>query len=112
MCRFISIGLANRGYPGWNPVQYRARCSGYILNLALQAFLYLKDQDAIDEALRQVAADEEPVPIDNNLARQMKDAQAAGWRKIRTHGKLHNLIVHIRASEQRYNNFKRRAGQA
>jgi hypothetical protein len=36
----------------------------------------------------------------------MKEAQAAGWREIGTLGKVHNLIVYIRASEARWNKFK------
>ena len=42
----------------------------------------------------------------------MKEAKAAGWREIGTLGKVHNLIVHIRASEARYNEFKTLAGRS
>src|SRR6266702_1243780 len=42
----------------------------------------------------------------------MKEAKAAGWREIGTLGKVYNLIVHIWASEARYNKFKTLAKQS
>ena len=111
MCRFISEGLKARGLPDWNPTHHRIRCSGHIVNLALQAFLYVKDNDAIDEAIRQLEVDENST-IDKNLAERMKKAQAAGWREIGTLGKVHNLIVHMRASEARWNDFKALCGRS
>ena len=42
----------------------------------------------------------------------MKEAKAVGWREIGTLSKVHNLIVHIRASKARYNEFKTLAGQS
>ena len=94
MCRLISEGLKARGLPDWNSTHHRIRCSGYIVNLALQAFLYVKDKDAIDEAVRQLEIDENST-IDKKLAQRMKEAQAVGWREIGILGKVHNLIVHI-----------------
>lgn len=111
MCCHISAGLKARGLPYWDPVHHRIRCSGHIINLALQAFLYLKDKDAIEEAVRQVSLDENST-IDKKLVQKMKEAKAAGWREIGTLGKVHNLIVHIRASEARYNEFKALAGRS
>lgn len=111
ICRHISAGLKARGLPYWDPVHHRIRCSGHIINLALQAFLYLKDKDAIDEAVRQVSLDENST-IDKKLAQKIKEAKAAGWREIGTLSKVHNLIVHIRASEARYNEFKALAGRS
>ena len=111
MCRLISEGLKAKGLPYWNPTHHRIRCSGHIVNLALQAFLYLKDKDTIDEAVRQLEVDENSI-IDKKLAQKMKEAQAAGWREIGTLGKVHNLIVHIRASEARWNGFKALCGRS
>ena len=47
MCRFISTGLQEKKLPYWDPVHHRIRCSGHIINLALQAFLYLKDKEQL-----------------------------------------------------------------
>ena len=71
----------------------------------------MKDKEAIDEALRQVQLDENSA-IDKKLAQKMKEAKAAGWREIGTLGRVHNLIVHIRASEARWNEFKTLAGRS
>lgn len=37
----------------WDPVRNRLRCLGYIINLAVQAFLFAKDDEAVEEAERQ-----------------------------------------------------------
>ena len=73
MCRLISEGLKAKGLPNWNPTHHRIRCSGHIVNLALQAFLYLKDKDVIDEAVRQLEVNEN-LTIDKKLAQKMKEA--------------------------------------
>jgi len=59
----------------------------------------------INKAVRQLEINENLI-IDKKLAQRMKEAQAAGWREIGTLGKVHNLIVHIRALEARWNRFK------
>ncbi|KAM3526952.1 hypothetical protein MY4038_006568 [Beauveria bassiana] len=38
---------------GFNPAHRRLRCHGHIINLAVQAFLFGKNKDASDEAMRQ-----------------------------------------------------------
>jgi hypothetical protein len=48
LCRAVAEAV-----PGWNPVDNRLRCLGHIMNLAVQAFLFAKDEDAIEEAERQ-----------------------------------------------------------
>jgi hypothetical protein len=48
---FILEGLKARGLLDWNPIYYRIWCSGYIVNLAFQAFLYVKDNDVINKAI-------------------------------------------------------------
>jgi hypothetical protein len=77
----------------------------------VQAFLFSKDKEAIDEAA-QLAEQDEDIDINDALANCLKKAKASGWRQIGALGKLHNLAVHIRASEQQYNWFKDLAGQA
>ncbi|ODQ72369.1 hypothetical protein LIPSTDRAFT_71900 [Lipomyces starkeyi NRRL Y-11557] len=92
MCRFIASGLQERGIVDWDPVHHRVRCQGHVINLAVQAFLFSKDREAVDEALRQAEQDE-TIDIDDSLANCIKSAKAA-------------------ASERRYNWFKGVAGQA
>ena len=50
--------------------------------------------------------------INKKLAQRIKEAKAAGQREIGTLGKVHNLIVHIRSSESRWNKFKALCGRS
>ncbi|KAK9261066.1 hypothetical protein V1519DRAFT_483002 [Lipomyces tetrasporus] len=79
--------------------------------VGVQAFLFSKDREALDEALRQAEQDE-TINIDDSLANRITSAKAAVGRQMGALGKLHNLAVHIRASERRYNRFKGVPGQA
>ncbi|KAJ8097168.1 hypothetical protein POJ06DRAFT_286586 [Lipomyces tetrasporus] len=87
------------------------RVSGAWSTVPLQAFLFSKDREALDEALRQAEQDE-TINIDDSLANRITSAKAAVGRQMGALGKLHNLAVHIRASERRYNRFKGVPGQA
>ena len=42
----------------------------------------------------------------------MKEVKAIGWREIGTLGRVHNLIIYIRALEARQNEFKTLAGRS
>src|SRR5437762_3451543 len=46
------------------------------------------------------------------ITRFLKKLKTTGWHQIGALGKLHNLAVHIRSSEQRYNWFYELAGVA
>jgi hypothetical protein len=72
----------------------RSRCLGHIVNLAAKAFLFGKDTQAFEE-----------VGEDSSMA-DIKRAQET-WRKRGPVGKLHNIVVYIRASPQRRAHFKR-----
>lgn len=48
LCRAVAEAV-----PEWSPVDNRLRCLGHIINLAVQAFFFAKDEDAIEEAERQ-----------------------------------------------------------
>ena len=51
MCRALSDSLGS----DWDAVEGRLRCAGHIINLPMQAFLFAKDNEAVEEALRQAA---------------------------------------------------------
>jgi hypothetical protein len=110
MCRAISRKLEALNIQ-WNPVHHRIRCNGHVVNLAVQAFLFSKDKEAVDEAIREVEANKD-LELEERLAERLKLAKAAGWRSIGPLGKLHNIAVHIRGSEARFNDFKDLAGRA
>jgi len=48
LCRAVAEAVL-----GWSLVDNRLRCLGHIINLAVQAFLFAKGEDAIEEAERQ-----------------------------------------------------------
>lgn len=73
LCRAIAEAV-----PGWDPVDNRLRCLGHIINLAVQAFLFAKDQDAIGEAERQSQRSERD--IDEEIAFASVSCRKAGRR--------------------------------
>ena len=96
-----------RSIPQFNPTQHRLRCNGYIINLAVQAFLFGKDKEASEEAIRQIALLSKN-ETKGNLERQVS---AAEWRKLGAIGMLHNLVIYIRSSDQLYQSFVRQTGR-
>ena len=96
-----------RSIPQFDPTQHRLRCNGHIINLAVQAFLFGKDKEASEEAIRQIALLSKN-ETKGNLERQVS---AAEWRKLGALGMLHNLIIYIRSSDQLYQSFLRQAGR-
>lgn len=91
----------------FNNAHRRLRCNGHIINLAVQAFLFGKNKDASDEALRQVSQ------LSHNEQEGIAEGAdtAAAWRKHGALGMLHNLVIWIRSSSQRYQAFLRAAGR-
>jgi hypothetical protein len=79
MCRFIARGLQDHSIMNWNPIHHCVRCQGHVINLAVQAFLFSKDKEAIDEAA-QLAEQDEDIDINDALANRLKKAKASGWR--------------------------------
>ena len=75
------------------PESRRVRCLGHILNLAAKAFLFGKDADAFEE--------------DTNCKRNNTHIEKLRelWRKKGPIGKFHNLVLHIRITPQRREEF-------
>lgn len=96
-----------RALPDFHPEQRRLRCNGHIINLAVQAFLFGKNKDASDEAIRQIAklSKEEP------KGGRERIQTAAEWRTLGALGMLHNIVVYIRPSDLRDQAFLRLAGR-
>lgn len=77
----------------------RGRCLAHIINLAAQVFIFGRDMSAFEDA---VGAVDESTPLDSAAMKKAQDA----WRKKDPVGKLHNIVVAIRASPQRREEFK------
>lgn len=85
----------------WSAATNRLRCLGYILNIALQAFLFVRDKDALEYASQQCTQQ----PLDQALG-----AQRGGWLWTHPLFKLKELAVALRST--RYSNaFKAIAGK-
>ena len=78
--------------------QRRGRCAAHIINLAAKAFLFGNDIEAFE-----VAVEGEGSATADSL--RLKIAQAE-WRKRGAVGRLHNLVVFVRASAQRREAFR------
>jgi hypothetical protein len=72
----------------------RLRCWGHVLNLVAKAFLFGTDADAFE------------LEDEANTALEREQERLKAWRKKGPVGKLHNIIVFIRASTQRKELFK------
>ena len=84
--------------PGVTVPEVRGRCLAHVVNLVAKAYLFGKDAEAfsiIADALDESNPDEDA----------MRVAQAH-WRKKGAVGKLHNVVVFIRASPKRREWFK------
>jgi hypothetical protein len=87
-------------HPERDAVASRSRCLGHIINLAAKAFLFGQNTEAFESVVDSV---NDSSSQDSEI---MRKAQAE-WRKRGPIGKLHNIIVFIRASSQRKEAFKR-----
>lgn len=120
LVRLLSQRLHDRGIaPQYDVLQHRIRCHGHIINLAVQAFFLCEDKEAVDEAFALARATlEADDAVDENdieliLAEQFKKKKNSNFtfRSMGPAGKLHNLVVSIRSSNARYNEFVGWAGR-
>lgn len=99
LCRAIAEAV-----PEWNPVDNRLRCLGHIINLAVQAFLFAKDEEAIDEAERQSQRSNRDIDEEIALA-SMKSKE--GWSTVLPLQKLHGFCVALNRSASLKAAFKK-----
>jgi hypothetical protein len=76
----------------YDPVTQRLRCQGHIINLSVNSFIYVTNEENLEE-------DEEP----GKLKQTLKEIDQ--WRKFGPIGKLHNIVVDIQSSAQRMQEF-------
>lgn len=93
LCRFVGQYFEKEGI-WWNAVNNRIRCNGHIINLAVQAFLFQKENTKEEEEKKELEL--EPT---------------ISFRNLGPLGKLHNIVVHIRGSPARITQFKELAGR-
>ena len=94
----------------WQAVQRRLRCIGHIINIAVQAFFFAKDKEAVNLAIEQ--SQRSGFSIDDELAQlSAKSDDNGGFIKITPLQKILSLCTHLRQSDKQFNAFKRMAGK-
>lgn len=90
-----------------DPTRCRIRCNGHIINLVVQAFLFGKDKEATEEAIRQIGE----LSKQEQKGSKERLQTAAEWRKLGPLGKLHNLVIWIHSSTRLYQAWIRLTGR-
>ena len=67
LLRYISTELEQSYGIEWDPVHHRIRYHGHVINLAVQAFLFAKDKEAVNLAIAEAEKNED-ISIDESLA--------------------------------------------
>ena len=108
LCRTISNYLISEKKINWIQTHMRLRCMGHILNLVVQAFLFTNSEDEKE----MDSYDQENIEEDEEGGEKYARERASKIRtKMGVMGKVHNIVVHIRASPQRTTQFKTAAGK-
>lgn len=103
LCRTVESYLFKETGLTWDASKWRIRCTGHIINLAVQAFLF---QNVIDiEELESYDDQDRKGETSNEEERKAK------FRLMGPLGKLHNTVVHIRSSPTRSKVFINMAGR-
>jgi hypothetical protein len=109
LCAALGNFLEEKGIT-WQPKRRRIRCHGHVINLIVQAFLFMDSKTAVEAACKLIEELDE-ASYDVDMIQAWKKRQDLGWREMGALGKVHNTALHIRADNFRYNQFKKRAGQ-
>jgi hypothetical protein len=106
LCRTIGIYLSEQEQITWDPNFRRIRCTGHIINLAVQAFLF---QNLVkDDQLASYDQDDVAREVRTN---EYESQKREVFRTMGPLGKLHNITIHIRGSPSRTKEFKLLAGR-
>jgi nitric oxide reductase activation protein len=87
----------------WKAGDWRIRCIGHIINLVVQAFLF---SDLVDMEELESYEEEEA-----NRELTDEEAKKAKFRLLGPLGKAHNIVVHIRSSGGRAEQFRKLVGR-
>jgi hypothetical protein len=94
----------------WQAVQRRLRCVGHMINIAVQAFFFGKNKEAVDLAIQE--SQRSSLSIDDELSQLFeKNDDDSGFIKITPLQKILSFTSHLRQSDRQYNRFKAIAGK-
>ena len=108
LCHMMATYLSTENQINWNQTFQRIRCIGHILNLIVKAFLFADDSEEqlMESYDREDGLGEEP---DDKRRKERANSIRA---RMGVMGKVHNIVVHIRALPNRTNQFKEMAGRS
>ena len=92
MMTVLSNALRREFSLKYDPIHYRIRCQGHVINLAVKSFLFVTDKEVIEE--------DQEASVYNTTVKEIES-----WRKKGPLGKLHNFVVFLAASTQRLHQF-------
>ncbi|OBS15926.1 hypothetical protein FPOA_27978 [Fusarium poae] len=110
LCHLLANYLQGKGVD-WEAKTRRIRCHGHIVNLAVQAFLFIDSKEAARAALEHIEDTDESA-FGTDFSERIKPQRAQGWRRLGPLGKVHNISIHMRENDYRWNEFKKRAGRS
>jgi hypothetical protein len=105
LCKALADQLVD-----WLPTERRLRCVGHIINIAVQAFFFAKNSEAIELAI-QAAATSLSTSVDEQLLLLSEKDENAGWIKVLPLQKILLFVRTIRKSDKLYNAFKTKTGK-
>jgi hypothetical protein len=82
----VPLVLQERYHIKYDPVHHRLCCTGHVINLVAQAFLFSTDKDALSEGNNR------------DITYLPTELEIENWRRQGPLGKLHNIIVYIQRS--------------
>ncbi|XP_044714549.1 Ribonuclease H-like protein [Hirsutella rhossiliensis] len=89
LCRLMSSFLESQGI-AWNAKHRRIRCHGHVVNLCVQAFLFMDNKEAVLEACRQIEEMDE-APCDLDMMQGWKKRKERGWSQLGPLGKVQHF---------------------
>ena len=96
LCRLISTKLKD-----WPAAERRLRCFGHVINLTVQAFLFGKNEQAVEAAAQLSQLD-----IDATTEQLSAGDKEAGYINFAPLQKILTSVTVVRASDRRHNDFK------
>jgi hypothetical protein len=114
LCRTMQDYFTSQFKIPWLASHQRIRCQGHILNLVVQAFLFKNNKE--EQLLESYDRDDEEITDldekDEKIQTEEKKTRGDTIRKtMGCLGKLHNIVIHIRASAPRTAQFLKMAGR-
>jgi hypothetical protein len=108
LCRTMASYLGTEKQINWNQTFQRIRCMGHVFNLIVKAFLFANENEEqmMESYDREDESGEEP---DDKSRKERANSIRI---KMGVMGKIHNIVVHIRASSNRTNEFEAIAGRS